>query len=98
MVKTTRSEGTVAWFNPALGYGFLDTADKGQIFVHYTALNQDGYKKLQKDQKVTFILTPTDKGDQAQEVEVLEDSSEVNVTEEKQEDTQNEVVAEEQKA
>lgn len=70
-----RSIGKVEWFNPALGYGFLITEDetKGQIFVHYTELNQDGYKKLKKDQIVTFIENPTEKGIQAKEVEIQEE-------------------------
>lgn len=78
MTKTAneRSTGKVEWFNPALGYGFLTTEDesKGQIFVHYTELNQEGYKKLRKDQVVTFIENPTEKGIQAKEVEVQEDT------------------------
>jgi len=86
MTKVARSEGTVAWFNAQLGYGFLETTN-GQIFVHYTALNQAGYKKLEKDQKVTFIETTTDKGLQAQEVEVLDSDTDtvISETEEKTE-------------
>jgi len=54
--KAVRSIGTVAWFNPALGYGFATTEDesKGQIFVHFTELKQEGYRKLRKDQKNFF--------------------------------------------
>ena len=75
-VTQERTHGVVEWFNPALGYGFVTTEDeaKGQIFVHYTELKQEGYRKLRKDQIVTFIEKPTEKGIQALEVEVLEDA------------------------
>ena len=48
--------GTVKWFNAAKGYGFLGREDGEDVFVHFTAIQTDGYRKLVKDQKVEFSI------------------------------------------
>lgn len=55
--------GTVKWFNNAKGYGFL-TPDQGQqdVFVHFSAIDMDGYKTLKEGQKVQFEITEGPKG------------------------------------
>ena len=68
--------GKVKWFNNDKGYGFIDYSTGEDIFVHYSAIKQDGYKTLSEGQKVSFDLIETKKGLQA--INVLEVSN-VNV-------------------
>ena len=63
--------GYVKWFNNEKGYGFIEYPNKGDIFVHYSAINQDGYKTLQEGQYVEFNLLETAKGYQALNVSVV---------------------------
>lgn len=62
----------VKWFNDTKGYGFLDNDDMEDIFVHYSAINIEGYKTLNQDQLVEFDLIETDKGYQAKNVTLKE--------------------------
>lgn len=57
--------GCVKWFNSRRGYGFITTEDGRDAFVHFSAINMDGYKQLDAGQKVEFDLINTDKGLQA---------------------------------
>ena len=57
--------GNVKWFNNDKGYGFIDYAQNEDIFVHYSAIRQDGYKTLSEGQRVVFDLIETPKGLQA---------------------------------
>ena len=57
--------GTVKWFNNEKGYGFIDQDNGEDIFVHYSAIKQDGYKTLCEGKKVEFELVETTKGLQA---------------------------------
>ncbi len=57
--------GSVKWFNNEKGYGFIDNEGKEDIFVHYSAISQDGYKTLAEGQMVEFELIETPKGLQA---------------------------------
>ena len=65
--------GRVKWFNNEKGYGFIEYPDKEDIFVHYSAINQDGYKTLMEGQYVEFTLLDTSKGYQATNVSVVND-------------------------
>ena len=66
-----RTEGTVKWFNESKGYGFI-TADSGNdVFVHYSAIQQDGFKTLAEGQRVSFEIVQGNKGPQAPEVTAL---------------------------
>ena len=59
------NKGTVKWFNNQKGYGFISDEAGNDIFVHYSALNMDGYKTLNEGQKVEFELIEGAKGAQA---------------------------------
>jgi len=63
-----RIVGTVKWFNAAKGYGFLGREDGDDVFVHYSAIEMDGYRRLEKDQKVEFSIEEGPKGLQAAQV------------------------------
>lgn len=67
-----RETGTVKWFNAAKGYGFITREDGADIFVHYSSIIGDGYRKLEEGQKVQFNVVDADKGLQAQDVEGAE--------------------------
>jgi len=48
------NNGTVKWFNAQKGYGFLQAETGEEVFVHFSAINADGFKSLEEGQKVTF--------------------------------------------
>ncbi len=60
-----RINGTVKWFNTAKGYGFIEKDGGGDVFVHYTAIQGDGFKTLNEGQMVQFDITQGEKGPQA---------------------------------
>ena len=68
-------KGRVKWFNNEKGYGFIDYKDKEDIFVHYSAINHDGYKSLSEGQYVEFNLLETTKGYQALDVSVIKETA-----------------------
>ena len=57
--------GKIKWFNKEKGYGFIDGNNGEDIFVHYSAIKQDGYKSLSEGQIVEYELLETEKGLQA---------------------------------
>lgn len=65
----------VKWFNDAKGYGFIDNDENDDIFVHYSAINRQGYKTLSQDQLVEFDLVETSKGFQAKNVTLKEEQT-----------------------
>lgn len=65
--------GRVKWFNNEKGYGFIEYTENEDIFVHYSAIRQDGYKTLSEGQVVDFTLVETAKGYQAINIEVAEE-------------------------
>ena len=69
---TGRETGVVKWFNAAKGYGFISREGKEDVFVHYSAIKEDGFKKLVEGQKVEFGLEQTDKGLAAANVKPLD--------------------------
>ncbi len=70
--KATVLEGTVKWFNAQKGYGFITDADENDVFVHYSAINSEGFKKLDEGQKVTYEVVEGEKGPTATNVNVVE--------------------------
>ena len=67
-----RIVGTVKWFNAAKGYGFLGREGGDDVFVHFSAINMDGYRRLMKDQPVEFSVEDGPKGLQAAEVVLVD--------------------------
>ncbi len=64
--KKVRLKGTVKWFNNAKGFGFIGREDgSADVFVHYSAINNDGYKSLQEGDQVEFDVVDGQKGPQA---------------------------------
>jgi cold shock protein len=60
--------GTVKWFNSQKGYGFISQEDGPDVFVHHSAIQGEGYKSLEENQKVEFEITEGPKGPQAPNV------------------------------
>ncbi len=60
--------GVVKWFNNSKGYGFLTDENGADVFVHFSAIQSDGYKTLKQGDKVEFDAIEGDKGLQAQNV------------------------------
>ena len=59
------NKGTVKWFNAEKGYGFITGEDGKDVFVHFSAIQNDGYKSLEEGQKVSFDITEGNRGPQA---------------------------------
>ena len=66
------AQGTVKWFNAEKGFGFIAQENGGDdVFVHYSAIQSQGYKSLDENQKVEFDVTQGPKGPQAEKVKGL---------------------------
>jgi cold shock protein len=66
-----RETGTVKWFNDAKGYGFIQRASGGDVFVHHSAIRGEGFRSLSEGQKVEFEVVQGQKGPAADGVVVL---------------------------
>ena len=67
--------GRVKWLNNEKGYGFIDFRENEDIFVHYSAIELDGYKTLSENQLVEFKLIETSKGYQAINVQLVKEQT-----------------------
>src|SRR3979409_55476 len=67
-VVMSRISGKVKWFNNSKGYGFIEQPGSSDIFVHYSAIQGDGFKTLEEGQEVEFEVTQGPKGPQAENV------------------------------
>ncbi|MCX6583552.1 MAG: cold-shock protein [Candidatus Aminicenantes bacterium] len=65
-------KGKVKWFDTKKGFGFIQSEDGNDVFVHYTSIQTEGFKNLEQDQEVTFELTEGKKGPQADNVRIVE--------------------------
>lgn len=63
--------GTVKWFNGEKGFGFLSVEGREDVFIHFSAIQGDGYKTLEEGQKVQFEIVDGDRGPQAANVTKL---------------------------
>ena len=65
------AQGTVKWFNAEKGYGFIAVDGGNDLFVHYTAIQMDGYRSLEDGQRVEFEVGEGPKGPQAEQVRLV---------------------------
>jgi CspA family cold shock protein len=61
-------QGKVKWFNAEKGFGFIEREDGDDVFVHFSAIQQDGYKSLEEGQEVEFEIVEGNRGPQAANV------------------------------
>ncbi|UMZ74951.1 cold shock domain-containing protein [Natranaerofaba carboxydovora] len=61
-------KGKVKWFSPEKGYGFIEREDGDDVFVHFSAIQEDGFKTLEEGQEVEFEIVEGEKGPQAANV------------------------------
>jgi CspA family cold shock protein len=69
--KTKVEQGTVKWFNDAKGFGFISRQNGEDVFVHFSAVQSNGFRSLQEGQAVSFNVVKGPKGFQAENVQVL---------------------------
>lgn len=69
--------GRVKWFNDEKGYGFIDFKENEDIFVHYSAIDIDGYKSLNEGQLVEYRMIETSKGYQAINVRLVKETANI---------------------
>ncbi|MCF7582799.1 cold-shock protein [Staphylococcus epidermidis] len=62
------NNGTVKWFNAEKGFGFIERENGGDVFVHFSAIVEDGYKSLEEGQSVEFDIVESERGEQAANV------------------------------
>ena len=66
-----RETGTVKWFNDSKGFGFISRENGEDVFVHFRAIQTQGFKSLKEGQQVSFVAARGQKGMQAEEVQVI---------------------------
>ena len=65
------NNGTVKWFNSEKGFGFIEQEAGDDVFVHFSAINKEGFKTLEEGQQVTFDTEEGDRGPQAANVNIV---------------------------
>ncbi|MCG6201373.1 cold-shock protein [Psychromonas antarctica] len=68
---SNKVQGTVKWFNEGKGFGFIEQASGPDVFAHFSAIANEGFKTLAEGQKVEFTLTQGQKGPQAENIVAL---------------------------
>jgi CspA family cold shock protein len=70
-LMSERVLGTVKWFNSSKGYGFIEREEGDDVFVHYSAIEGDGFRNLEEGQRVEFTIEQGAKGPQAAQVVIV---------------------------
>ncbi|KQC09177.1 MAG: cold-shock protein [Smithella sp. SDB] len=65
------SEGTVKWFNERKGFGFIENNEGGDVFVHFSSIQNNGFKTLNEGQRVSFDVAQGKKGQEATNVKPI---------------------------
>ena len=65
------TQGTVKWFNSEKGFGFIQREGGDDVFVHFSAIQGDGYRSLEDGKRVEFDVAPGRKGEEAQNVRAI---------------------------
>ena len=68
LIKKEENYGKVKWFNAEKGYGFIEREDGGDVFVHFSAIQSEGFKTLEEGQAVEFDVVQGNRGEQAANV------------------------------
>lgn len=71
VITMSTTTGTVKWFNESKGFGFIEQESGPDVFVHFSAINSNGFKTLAEGQRVEFTVTTGQKGPQAENVTPL---------------------------
>ncbi len=66
-----KEHGTVKWFDNQKGYGFIQSDGGGDVFVHFKAIEADGYRTLTEGDRVEFNIVKSQKGNQAESVKII---------------------------
>ena len=72
-ITSAREQGIVKWFNDSKGFGFIQREGGEDIFVHFRAIQGDGYRSLKDGEKVEFSVAEGEKGLQAEEVKKVKE-------------------------
>jgi len=67
----TMSEGKVKWFNESKGFGFIEKEEGGDVFVHFSSIQGEGFKTLNEGQRVSFDVAQGKKGQEATNVRAI---------------------------
>lgn len=68
-----RTIGTIKWFSAPKGYGFIGLEDGEDVFVHFSAIQMEGFKRLKEGQKVEFSIEDVPRGKQAADVRLIQE-------------------------
>ena len=66
-----KEQGSVKWFDAQKGYGFIEREEGDDVFVHFSEIEEEGFKSLEEDQSVEFEVVDSDRGPKAEKVSKL---------------------------
>ena len=69
--RLKREKGTIKWFDPSKGYGFLERDKGGDLFIHFASVNEKDRKSLKENTRVSYKVVSSVKGPQANEIKII---------------------------